>query len=176
MLKKIMVASIIIAASSNVAFAASAPYAGAGLGVNTLTSTSGTNYRGVPINVFAGYGATISTTFYLGGEVFITPFTGTISKTNNVLRTTYGFGASVMPGIMFSDHTLGYIRAGVVRSHFSSIGENKTGGQLGLGMQTNVTQDIDLRGEYVFTAYNSVSSANSPKSDAFNLALVYKFE
>jgi len=176
MFKKIAVASIILAASSSVAFASASPYVGAALGVNTLTSTSGTNYRGVPVDVFAGYGATINTNLYLAGEVFVTPMTGTISSSNNNLRTTYGFGASILPGIMFSDHTLGYIRAGLVRSHFSSIGENKTGGQLGVGMQTSVAQNIDLRTEYVFTAYNKVSPAKSPKSDAFKLALIYKFE
>ncbi len=176
MLKKIVIASLLLAGSSSVAFASAAPYVGAALGVNTLTSTSGTNFRGVPVDVFAGYGTTINTNLYLGGEVFLTPMTGTLSKSNNNLRTTYGFGASILPGFMFSDHTFGYIRAGVVRTHFSSIGENKTGGQLGLGMQTNVTQDIDLRTEYVFTAYSNVSSAKSPKSDAFKLGLIYKFE
>lgn len=176
MFKKIAVASIILAASSSVAFASASPYVGAALGVNTLTSTSGTNYRGVPVDVFAGYGATINTNLYLGGEVFVTPMTGTISSSNSNLRTTYGFGASILPGIMFSDHTLGYIRAGVVRSHFSSIGQNKTGGQLGVGMQTSVAQNIDIRTEYVYTAYSKVSPAKSPKSDAFKLGLIYKFE
>ena len=149
---------------------------GAALGVNTLTSTSGSNYRGVPIDVFAGYGTTINTTLYLAGEAFVTPFTGTVSKSNNVLRVTYGYGASILPGIMFSDHTVGFIRAGFVRTHFTSIGQNKTGGQLGLGMQTNVAQNLDLRTEYVYTAYSNVSSAKSPKSDAFKLGLMYKFD
>lgn len=176
MFKKIAVASIILAASSSVAFANAAPYVGAALSVNTLTSTSGTNYRGVPVDMFAGYGATVNANLYLGGEVFVTPFTGTVSKSNNILRTTYGYGASILPGIMFSDHTLGYVRVGIVRSHFTSIGQNRNGGQLGVGMQTNVTQNIDLRTEYVYTAYNKVSTASSPKSDAFKLGLIYKFE
>lgn len=176
MFKKIAITTILLATTSGVAFANAAPYVGAALGVNTLTSTSGNNYRGVPVDAFAGYGATINTNLYLGGEVFVTPFTGTLSKSNNVLRTTYGYGASVLPGIMFSDHTLGYIRAGIVRSHFTSIGENKNGGQLGVGMQTSVAQNIDLRTEYVYTAYNTVSTAKSPKSDAFKLGMVYKFE
>lgn len=178
MFKKIVIASAILA-SSSVAFASASPYVGAALGVNTLTSTSGSNYRGVPVDLFAGYGATVNTNLYLGGEVFATPFTGTVSKSANSvgnLRTTYGYGVSIMPGVMFSDHTLGYIRAGVVRSHFSTLGQNKTGGQLGLGMQTNLTQDIDLRTEYVYSAYSNVSVSKSPKSDAFKLGLIYKFE
>ncbi len=176
MFKKIAVASIILAASSSVAFAGAAPYVGAALGVNTLTSSSGTNYRGVPVDVFGGYGATINTNLYLGGEVFVTPFTGTVSKSDNTLRTTYAYGASILPGIMFSDHTLGYVRAGIVRSHFTSIGQNRNGGQLGVGMQTSVAQNLDLRTEYVYTAYSKVSPSKSPKSDAFKLGLIYKFE
>ncbi len=177
MFKKIVIASVILA-SSSVAFGSASPYVGAALGINTITSTSGSNYRGVPVDLFAGYGATINTNLYLGGEVFLTPFTGTLSNTSYLssLKTTYGYGVSVMPGVMFSDHTLGYVRAGVVKSHFSALGQNKTGGQLGLGMQTNVTQDVDLRAEYVFTAYSNVSASRSPKSDAFKLGLIYKFE
>ncbi len=173
MFKKIAIASVLFATSTTMAFASSAPYVGAALGVNTVTNNVG-NYRGVPLNIFAGYGATINTNLYLGGEVFIVPFNGMLSRsyfTN--LRTTYSYGASILPGFMFSDHTLGYVRAGVVGSHFSSPGRTKTGGQLGLGMQTNVAQNLDLRTEYVFTAYKNTGST---KSDAFNLGLVYKFE
>lgn len=175
MLKKITVASLILAASSSVAFASASPYVGAALGINTVTSKSGSNFRGVPVDLFAGYGATINTNLYLGGEVFLTPVTTNISSYSNTysVRTTYGYGASVLPGIMFSDHTFGYIRAGVVESHFRSDDSTVFGAQLGLGMQTTVAQNFDLRTEYVFTTYNKMGSA---KSDAFKLGLVYKFE
>jgi len=176
-IKKIIALMGFLAISSTMAFASGAPYVGASLGINTITSTSGSNTRSVPIDLFAGYGATMNASFYLGGEVTLTPFTGLLSKSSgSPLKTTYGYGISIIPGIMFSDHALGYIRAGVVKSHFSAIGGNKTGGQLGIGLQATITQDIDLRTEYVYTQYSKITTATSPKSDAFKLALIYKFE
>ncbi|MCD6039796.1 MAG: hypothetical protein K0S27_1196 [Gammaproteobacteria bacterium] len=179
MFKKIVIASTILAMSSSIAFANASPYVGAALGVITNTSTTANSFRGGPVDFFAGYGATINTNTYLGAEVFATPFTATISNSSlnaASIKTTYSYSASILPGVMFSDHTLGYVRAGVVKSHFSQVSQNKTGAQLGLGMQTNLTQDVDLRAEYVFSAYGKVSTAGSPRTDAFKLGLVYKFE
>jgi opacity protein-like surface antigen len=51
-----------------------------------------------------------------------------------------------------------------------------SGAQLGLGLQTNVTQNVDARFEYDYTAYNSVSGLKSPTQDAFHLGLIYKFD
>ena len=176
-IRKIILVIGFLAMSTTMAFASGAPYVGAALGMNTMTSTSGSNTRSVPIDLFAGYGATLNASFYLAGEVTLTPFTGLLSKSpGSPLKTTYGYGMSILPGIMFSDHALGYIRAGVVKSHFSAIGGNKTGGQLGIGIQATITQDIDLRSEYVYTQYSKITTASSPKSDAFKLGLIYKFE
>lgn len=179
---------------STAALANPVPYVGAGLGIVTNTSSSVAkgsvatpfgrytfaqpgNFRGVPVNVFAGVGSLINQNFYIGGEVNGTIATGEI-ESNNGLRTTYAYGASVIPGLMLSDHTMAYARAGVVRTRFTSANETRTGGQIGLGLQTSVTQNIDVRGEYDFTAYgsfnNGVGRISAPRSDAFNLALLYK--
>ncbi len=174
--KKTIIATGLLAITSSIAFAGAAPYVGAALGINAMTSTSGSNFRGVPIDLFAGFGATVNSSLYLGGEITATPFTSFLSSTGNSLRTTYGYGISFMPGVMFSDHTLGYVRAGAVRSHFSWVGENKTGGQLGVGMQTDVMPEVSLRTEYVYTWYSKIETVASPKSDAFKLGLIYKFE
>jgi len=196
MLKKILIASSILAVTSGIAAANPAPYVGASIGITANTSSSAAygknvtggvsttlsspaNYRGVPFSVFAGYGGVISENFYLAGELSGTVATADISN-NNGLKTSYGYGASVIPGVMLSDHTLAFARAGVVRSNFSNANSTQTGGQFGLGLQTSVTQNVDVRGEYDFTAYrslnNSIGRVDSPRSDAFNLGLVYKFD
>jgi opacity protein-like surface antigen len=175
--KKIIIATGSLAMTSTMALAGSAPYVGAALGINTITSTtSGSSFRSAPLDLFAGFGGTVNSALYLGGEVTATPFTALLSNTGNSLKTTYSYGISFLPGVMFSDHTLGYVRAGVTRSHFSSIGQNKTGGQLGVGMQTDVMPELNLRTEYVYTSYSKVGTVRSPKSDAFKLGLIYKFE
>ena len=192
MLKKFLLTSAIVSMTSSVAIANPAPYVGAGLGIVTNTSSSvaidkaGTtilnqpaNFRGVPFNLFVGYGGMVSQMVYLAGEVFGTTATGEISSTSG-LKTTYNYGASILPGAMLSDHTLAFVRAGVVRTRFSNANVTRTGGQLGLGLQTNVTQNVDIRGEYDFTAYgsfnNSIGRISAPRSDAFNLSLIYKFD
>lgn len=172
MFRKLLLASAILAVSSSIAYA-TGPYVGISAGIQTNTSSSA-NARVVPITLSAGYGASICQNFYLGGEVFGVPYSWTVS--DNGLKSTYGYGASIIPGIMLGDHTIGYVRAGVVRSHFTNSNSNVNGSQLGLGMQTSLCQNWDVRGEYVYTAYRNTSSGGSPKADQFNLGLVYRFE
>lgn len=170
MFKKLVLASAILAVSSGIAYANGAPYVGTSIGVK---NTNGGRY--LPLDVFAGYGSVVSPGFYLGGELNADLTSFTLSN-NNGLKTTYGLGASIIPGMMLSNSTMFYGRAGVVRSKFSSKDKLANGGQLGLGIQTNLTQCWDLRGEYTYTAYKSVGGVSSPKADQFNLAAVYKFE
>ena len=190
MFKKVILASAIAMSVSGVAAANGAPYVGASVGItnnsqnvktNGVNSTGG-SYRGVPFNLFAGYGGLVNQSFYLAGELVGTVATANISDDNS-MKSTYGLGASIIPGVMLSDHTLAYARAGVVRSRFSQNNQSRTGGQFGLGMQTALTQCVDLRGEYDFVAYQSknqtsggVTSSVAPRSDQFTVGLVYKLD
>ena len=183
MLKKIILGSAILATTTGIALANPAPYVGGGLGIiiNTTNNWIG-SYRSVPFNVFAGYGGVLTQNFYLAGE-----FTGTLTtigvNDNGQVKSTYSYGLGILPGMMLNDRTLAFVRLGVVRTRFSEFNKSQTGGQIGFGLQTSLTQSVDLRGEYDFTAYRSVSDryygyrySASPRQDAFNLSLVYKFE
>lgn len=201
MLKKLILATAIMAASS-AALANGAPYVGASIGVNTdvfnvkddFGNTLNFGGRGAIGSLFAGYGAMVSQSFYLGGEVFgdLTNTTSDITIGTDALKDKfkekYGYGISIIPGLALSDHTMAYGRLGVVRSKFevketspvaNSEEKSLTGAQFGLGIQTSLTQNVDLRGEYDFTTYSSGNfSGNTlkPRSDQFNIALLYKFE
>lgn len=177
MFKKVCLA-VALATCSTVSFANGAPYVGGSLGVIDTTSTTPGVFRGVPATVFGGYGASINRNIYLGGEVLAT--LGTFNITNATtaiggLKTSYGYGASIIPGIYVSESSMVFGRVGVVRSRFSDLSETVTGGQVGLGMQTTVSQNWDLRGEYDYTKYSSVHNLN-PQTDAFNLGLIYKID
>lgn len=182
MLKKFLLASSVLAITTGVAFANPAPYIGAGLGIITNTTNTNhfsgyntaSNFRGLPFNLYAGYGGVISQNFYLAGEILATVGTINLDNTYGTVRSSYSYGVSILPGLMLSDHTLAFARLGVVRTHFNSI--KRVGGQVGLGLQTSVTQNIDVRGEYDYTAYSSFNGANKPRSDAANLSLIYKFD
>lgn len=174
MFKKLLIASALLAVTGS-AFAAS-PYVGGSVGVNTNTATT-VNFRGVPFTAFGGYGGLVTQSIYLAGELAGT--VGTATLENNGLQSTYGYAASIVPGVMLADRTLAFARAGVVRTHFrpSSLGSKTvTGGELGLGLQTGLTQNLDLRGEYDYVAYRSFSGLSTVRADQFNLGLLYKFD
>jgi opacity protein-like surface antigen len=179
MFKKLLIATAILATTSSIAMAnSSAPYLGASLGVNTTTASNGVSYRGVPITIFGGYGAILNQSIYLGGELFGTVGTITLNNNNSVttsVKTSYGYGASFIPGYVLADRTMLFARLGLVRTDFSSIGSYSTGAQLGMGLQTNLMQNWDIRGEYDYTGYNRISGV-TPKSDLFNLGFIYKID
>jgi opacity protein-like surface antigen len=182
MLKKLLLACAILTATSGAALASPAPYVGASLGItdNTPNSSSSVagSFRGAPFGVLAGYGGLLNESFYLAGELNATVATADLNN-SGILKSTYGYGVSILPGVMLSDHTMAFARAGIVQSRFSTAGKNATGGQVGLGLQTSLTQNVDLRGEYDYTAYRSISNAGfstSPRSDTATVSLIYKFE
>lgn len=211
MFKKLIIASAILAASSSVALAATTgPYVGASIGVNSSTfnlknTTAGApsnkvdlGGRGAIANLFAGYGQLVNQNVYLGGEAFVDA-TNTQSKTTAgtasfTINQRYGYGISFIPGLMLSNDTMAYARVGLVRSNFqlkasapgasTSKTQSLTGGQFGVGLQTSLTQNVDLRGEYDYTTYGSkkitstagTSAKFQPRTDAFTVGLVYKFD
>lgn len=193
MLKNLFLIGSILAVTSTVALANPAPYVGGSIGItnntvdlhsNSIKSITFGSYRGVPVSMFAGYGGVVNQNFYLAGELSGTIATANISD-NTDLKTSYSYGVSVVPGLMLSDHSMLYGRAGVVRTHFTSgNGETRNGGQFGVGLQTSLTQNLDVRGEYDFVAHKSIDSRDafgerltaSPRSDQFNFGLVYKFD
>jgi opacity protein-like surface antigen len=176
MLKKLFVVTALMSVV-NVAAANSYPYVGVGTGlVNNSNGQSPHigDFRGLPFNVFLGFANLTAEGLYLAGELNGTLATGEFTN-NQGLKSSYGYGASILPGMLLSEHTLAFARAGVVRTRFSDASSMSTGGQLGLGLQTSLTQNLDIRGEYDFTAYSSVSKVGAPRQDAFMAGLVYKF-
>lgn len=178
MFKKLLVTAAILAVSSSAMAAinsAPAPYLGGAVGLVNNSSDYNTDYRGISGTVFGGYGGIVSPCTYLGGEVFVVPGTLTMSE-SSFLKTSWSVGASFIPGYMLNDKTMAYARFGVVDSHFTTSGQTKAGGQAGLGLQTTLCQNWEVRGEYTYSKYGSSSGITSPASDGFNLGLVYRFE
>lgn len=191
MYKKILLSSLLLTTSS-VAFAYSAPYVGASIGVtaNTVINVNQYNYnnssfRGMPVAVFVGFGAVLESNFYIGGEVTGTP--GTFELNNNGLKTSYGYGASLLPGFMLCDHTLSFLRLGILSARFPNNDNSSTGAQVGIGIQSGLTQNVDLRGEYDYIMYRTIKDIRGkapnqidysvvPRSDQFVIAIVYKFD
>ena len=161
MFKKALLVGTVLALSSSLAFAGT-PYVGGGLGVG------GFKHQGGAIaNIFGGYGSTFgaSQNFYLGGELNFDVGHYT------TYGTAYGLGVSILPGLMLSQSTMLYGRFGIdtIHSSYKQMNQGTTfGTEYGLGLQTNVYEKWDVRGEYVYS--------NAKSDGQYNLSLVYKFD
>jgi len=206
MLKKLLVATAVAAASTSIAFAANnGPYVGVDLGVNNSTfklNDANNNQHNVGSNgalagVFGGYSASVSPLVSLGGEAFINASNAQAkdvvlgsASTNLTLKTKYSYGLRFVPGLSISDKTSAYGILGVVRTRFDAVQSqatasktdrrNVTGGQIGAGIQTDLTSNLALRGEYVYTNYRSFNTTMlnglKPSTGQATLGLVYKFD
>ena len=169
MFKKLFITTALLAATTHAAFAGES-YFGAGLGIQN----SG-GYNGIVSNIFGGYGSTAGPTenYYVGGEIFANIGSLPLSS-DHYNRTTYGFGISFIPGIYLNEYTIAYGRVGLENSHFSRTNSTQTGAQLGAGLQTRVTNNWDVRAEYVYTGSGIISHFGTTRSNQFNMGLIYK--
>jgi opacity protein-like surface antigen len=202
MFNKLLVATVVMAASSGIAFAGAGykgerdlkgempcpvyqyttgPYIGFSVGPRVNYTGSPTTYVGIEGTLSLGWGVMLDPSWYLAGELFgadnaeLDNWRARGVAPHGSVKSTWTWGGSIIPGYMITDYVLGYIRLGGVSTHFSNQGTNKSGWQVGLGGQTALAPNWDLRGEYVYTGYGSVSGIGKPNADQFNLGVTYKF-
>lgn len=182
MFKKLLISAAILATSSTgFASVTSAPalYLGGSVGLINNSSETGwtSNYRGFDGNIFLGYGGVITPNISLAGEAFFVPGSFSVGGTGSTtLKTNWGVGASILPGVLLNDKTMAYLRLGFIDSEFNSPSASKFGGQLGLGLQTNLCQNWEIRGEYTYSRYGSPASyISSPTTDGAHVGIVYRF-
>ena len=137
------------------------------------------NVRETYVRMAAGYWDVIDC-FYLAGEVFLIPGSYTMYEFNNVrsqsARTTYAYGVSFLPGLLLTETVSVFLRGSYIATRFWGPDVMKNGGEFGVGLQSDLTKNWTLRGEYIFTAYSSLSYLGSPKSDLFGIGLIYKLQ
>ncbi|MBX3710018.1 MAG: porin family protein [Gammaproteobacteria bacterium] len=135
----------------------------------------------------------------------VNPIINNISVVNSRVNVKNSYGISLLPGYKVNENLLAYARAGIVYGKIQTmvstpLGEsNKTFGKvgtlLGVGLDYHIAQHVNLRSEYVYTVYSSVSQdfsaiINVPeaisltfplrethfiRSGAFNLGVTYSF-
>lgn len=172
MLKKLILSGIIFAASSS--SYAGAFYVGPGLQYEAI-STQFTSYQAISPRLTFGYGTPLNDVYCLAGEFFAVAGTVHNHPTSSGLKNTPNAGFSLLPGFLFGQHSFGYGRLGLITADFSAQNTHAWGAQAGLGIETAMTPHWDIRGEYVYTAYENVSEMGSPKSSAFVMGLMYQF-
>ncbi len=159
------------------------PYVGLNLGVRTNYTSNPIAYKGLEGTLTAGFGLLAKNGFYIGEEVFVEDGVQLQNYSDSAEngKSAWSVGLSVLPGYLILDNMIAYLRLGVVRTNFSSEGSNN-GGQVGLGFETALLENWDLRAEYIYSFYEASSDCNpepgelgSVKSDQFNVGLFYKF-
>lgn len=163
----------------------------------SINTSFGTH--GIKGGMMAGYSGVLNPYMYLATEVFVNlGQTRTAIKpisdidllplTRAKLTTPYDFGMSILPGYMFSPCVTLYGRAGFIRTKFEfdsyidDSSRSKTnsvyGGQFGFGLLVGLTRQINVRLEYDYTSYRSLSAFGNiimPQNNQVNLGLFYKF-
>lgn len=157
-----------------------------------LNTTDKTDFSGEGINggLFAGYGVTIMDHYYLGLEGFgdITSNKAHLSDSAGLnFENNWDAGIDFMPGVKVTDSTLLYGKIGYVNGEFKFTGideantsKHLSGLQAGLGMEAMVTQNVGVRGEWVWNYYqhykiDGVEVFNHPVVDQFKFGLDYHF-
>jgi opacity protein-like surface antigen len=152
-------------------------YLGPTLLIENNNADNGSSYRGISPKITVGYGDYVSPSYYLAGELF--GIFGNVKISDNheefSVKTSRGFGASFVPGVMINESTELYARIGLISTTFTDPDKNATGGQLGVGLQTRLTETWDIRAEYTYTAYRDVGDIHSPQSDTFGIGFIHKF-
>ena len=203
MFKKLLITSAVLAVSSTIAYAgnykgerdykgemsaapcptyqfAAGPYLGLSVGPRNNYSGGPTVYKGIEGTLSGGYAGMINPSFYLAGEIFVADSAQLKDFKSAVVagagsKTSWSWGASLIPGYMLTDYVLGYVRVGGISSRFPDMSTRASAWQLGLGGQTNVYQNWDIRTEYVYSGYRSINNLGKPAADQFNFGVVYKF-
>lgn len=209
MLKKLTLASAILLTSSTVAFADNmVPYLGVDVGYDSshfkLKDVTGvsqsSNSNGWFGNLAGGLGWSFEPRFYLGLEAFglyssvasSTKVINTASGPSNArLRLKYSYGISALPGFKFTDSTMMYLRAGLVRSRFdlhqdlppatasSNWSKNTvSGGQLGIGLSIAQGNKWSERIEYTYSQYRSFNAFGNTirfYDNQFKVGVAYNF-
>jgi hypothetical protein len=138
----------------------------------------GASYEGYAPRLTLGYGDYVRDAVWLAGELLAG--VGTINHNYNPsptvsLKTSYSYGASILPGVGLDNTLLAYGRIGVMRTRFSNLQQVQNGYQLGLGLQAKLTDVWNMRAEYSNIKYRSMAGVGRPTADQYSIGLVYKW-
>src|SRR5579862_2281150 len=87
-------------------------------------------YQGLSPRLTVGYGGMTNNVLYLAAEIFGTAVTASLKNhpaPAGSLRTSYSYGASLLPGYLLDDVWMLYARLGYITSRFVNVSKTKAG-------------------------------------------------
>lgn len=148
-------------------------YLGPGLQYESIEAN--TTYQAISPRITFGYGGPLNEVYGLAAELFAAAGTIENHPSDSGLKNTPNVGVSILPSILFGAKSFGFARLGLITASFSAQDNNVWGAQAGLGFETPIMRSVDIRAEYIYTAYENVSMEGSPKSSAAVLGFLYQF-
>lgn len=156
---------------------ASGTYVGFSGAVQDITSNVAT-YRAFLPGLFIGWYTLMDREYYFAGELSGTAaatLTNNYVNRNDSMRMTPKFAVSFIPGMLFSQDSMGFFRIGFVEGNLSAQSTWRPGIVAGLGLESAFSPCWSVRAEYDNTTFSSVSTG-TPRSDEFTISLKYSFE
>lgn len=206
MFKKAIIASAVLAASTGLALAnggtyqpapscVHSAYVGVAVSRDFFSVDNGNNdgfgsldlgNDGFDGELNAGLGWVFQDHYYLGAEVFGDVTNTKISVADESVKNKYNYGIDLVPGVKISDSTMLYGKVGYVRGKFTadanvegynfSDSTNRNGLQLGLGMETMITNNVSAKLEYDYNYFSKFSDTDTrPVVDQVKLGVAYHF-
>jgi opacity protein-like surface antigen len=140
--------------------------------------------HGINGNVFAGFGKTLNSTYYLGGELFGNLFSpemkgsysgGPYLNMDTEVKSPYSFGGDIRGGYLVFPKVMLYILFGLDYAKFKikssmlyisdymrdSFSKWKLGYMPGLGVEIGLCNYLSLRAQYTYTFYPSFSHSKT---------------
>lgn len=175
MFKKVLFASVLSCTAMTNTYAGF--YIGPTLAYQSITvNDDRPTYQGLAPRFSLGYEQLLKNDFKVAMGVFYGPKSFTInshnSDTGGSLKTSYSYGASIMPGYIFDDVVSGYLRVGAIATHFSDADTTRNGMILGAGVDLSMTENWDMTFEYDYSKYNSISGIGQPQEGQFILGFM----
>jgi opacity protein-like surface antigen len=137
------------------------------------------DYQGFSPRLALGYSTFMNTTLYIAGELEASPFTMDHNNNPNAqgsLKTTYSYGASIIPGVYFDEVVLGYARLGVLDTRFSKLNKTTYGFQLAGGLEVTVARNWQVRGEVGRVQYQFIDNIGHPYAYQYGVGFTRRFD
>lgn len=91
------------------------------------------------------------------------------------LSVSYSYSLAFLPRIMLDNYLSLYLRIGLIQTRFTKAHRTPLGYQVGVGLETKLTDTWNLRGEVDFGKYKSIGEIGKPKSPQVALSAIYRF-
>jgi opacity protein-like surface antigen len=156
---------------------------GNGTRIFSATKKMDLGKHGVNGNVFAGFGRTLNSSYYLGGELFGNLFSpkmkGSVTSTyfniSTEVKSPYSFGGDIRGGYLIYPKVMLYVLFGLDYAKFkvdtsawytttgsmsNDFSKWKLGYMPGLGVEIGLCEYLSLRAQYTYTFYPSFSHSS----------------